>query len=115
MYETAVYAARNLTIAYGFGYAIGTAIHWLIETYTPELDNAIGSMMDSIITNLENPYSPSGVIGMWEEMLNNSAFRVPLGDLYNSGDWGGYGVLDDATSLFDTESNTCITYGCTFP
>jgi hypothetical protein len=98
LYETAVYAMQNLAVAWGVGYTIGTGIHWLIERYDPALDNLIGYGLDTLLTKIaEYPTS-----GYWQFELNMEEFGVPFYDLSNGVDWGSWGVLDDAATLFDS-------------
>jgi hypothetical protein len=52
LWETTAFAGKNVTIAAGAGYAIGTEIHNLIETYDPSLNDAIGGTLDIMLEHL---------------------------------------------------------------
>jgi hypothetical protein len=105
-YSTTVYAAANLSAAFSAGYMIGTGIHWLIETYDPAIDNAIGAALDSIVSNVVAAATGSAFpsLGYWEYELDRNAFGVNPVDLLsgsgsqtNVGDWG---ALDDSAGWF---------------
>lgn len=49
--ETSQFAGVRLSAAYGAGYAVGSGISWLIQNYAPDLNDAIGETIASMIEN----------------------------------------------------------------
>lgn len=49
--ETAMFAGKYLSAAFGAGLTVGSGISWLIQNYAPGLDNAIGATVATMIDN----------------------------------------------------------------
>lgn len=82
--ETAMYAGSRLVVAWGAGYAFGTVIHNLIETYDPALDDVIGGTIQQAIDNIGDAAN-EWQQGNWEGSAD-SLFGTPVG---NTGDYSG--------------------------
>lgn len=52
LYQTATYAGRHLALAYGYGYAFGTAVAGLIEWASPALWHDLGGTINEIANDL---------------------------------------------------------------
>lgn len=52
LYETAMFTGKRLVPAWGAGYAIGTALASVIETYAPGLWGSIGSAVSTVVHSL---------------------------------------------------------------
>jgi hypothetical protein len=100
--ETAQFAGYRLSAAYASGYFIGKGISWLIETYAPNLNDAIGATIGSMI---ENFWDASGEveIGHYEAAFDD-LFGFPV---TNSSDpWGDWDLCDPMMYYYQT-TNTC--------
>lgn len=95
--ETLSFAGGRLIAAWGVGYAVGTGISQLIQTYDPSLDDAIGGTVDEgkIIQNdaeAINSALTSDARATAEDTADG-AFGNPVLD---SGDpWGDWNVDQD--------------------
>ncbi|TAA44924.1 hypothetical protein EA655_08485 [Pseudoxanthomonas winnipegensis] len=83
--ETAIFAASRLAPAAAAGTAIGTGISYLIQTYDPSLDDAIGGTIAASLDNfqaagsdIEKGHYESAYDDMFGFPLTNSF--APLGD-----------------------------------
>lgn len=102
--ETAQFAGLRLSGAWGTGYAVGTGISWLIQNYAPNLDDAIGG---TIATMIDDFWEASGELqqghfeAAFDELfgfaVTNSSdpwgdwdVDAPMVDYYNSTDSCGY-------------------------
>ena len=96
IYMTTTYAAVNLAAAFSAGYTLGTGISWLIQTYAPSLDNAIGATLFNIINSLETVTTVYGQ-GLYEQRLL-PVLDVSLSNLYtvdySGADYGDWGTSD---------------------
>jgi len=99
IYMTTAFAAVNLAAAFQAGYTLGTGISWLIQTYAPSLDNAIGATLFNIINSLEVVTTAAGQ-GLFEQRLLIQ-LNVSLNTLYtvdysgsDYGDWGTSDAID---------------------
>jgi hypothetical protein len=115
LYATTVFVAFQLTVAFGAGYALGTWLYNFSRANLPEDLNplmapteyidAVANMVSWVQTG-----SPSGPFA--EYSLNEGYFGIPLSELNNASDfgagqWGPWGVFDDASFFFD-ESSFCV-------
>jgi hypothetical protein len=84
--ETAMFAGERLSKAGAAGAAIGTAIHYLIEEFAPELDDAIGGTIGAMLDNFWTA-STQFEQGHYESAFD-SLFGFPVTwSSYPSGDW----------------------------
>lgn len=51
--EAATYIATKVSVGFGAGYAVGTAASYLLETFAPDTNVAIGGTIDAALTNLQ--------------------------------------------------------------
>lgn len=58
LYETAMFAGRHLVAAWGIGYAVGTALAYVTETYAPGLWNSIGGAVHTVVQSLSTALEP---------------------------------------------------------
>lgn len=83
LYETAAFASRNLTLAYGSGYAVGTALSWTIQTYAPSLHDAIGSFIYNIVNSISQAVGTSA-LGQAQATASLSFGLGSLGGTFSS-------------------------------
>jgi len=106
IYMTTTFAAVNLYAAFQAGYTLGTGISYLIQTYAPSLDNAIGAALYNIINSLEVA-STAFSQGIFEQKLL-PVLGVSLPNLYtvdySGSDYGDWGVSDAI------DSPLCLNY-----
>lgn len=105
LYETAVFVGARLVPAYYVGSAIGTGIHYLIETYAPQLDDDIGGTIDQMIQQLQN-----ALTDIQKGQFTNAA-REAMGmpPMLNAG--GNYGYATSGSGLllaFTTSSGYIV-------
>ena len=86
--ETAQVAGMRLSAAGWAGTQIGGAISWLIQTYAPELDNAIGA---TIATMFDNFWSATNDVqqGHYEAAFDD-LFGFPV--TWSSNPWGDWDI-----------------------
>lgn len=56
LYETAMFTGRYLVAAWGIGYAVGTALASVTETYAPGLWNSIGGTVHTVVQSLSSAF-----------------------------------------------------------
>ncbi len=52
MYETATFAGKHLTIAYGVGYTVGTGLAAVMQIFTPSLYDALGQSLYEFVQSI---------------------------------------------------------------
>jgi hypothetical protein len=97
LYETAAFAATRMSVAFTTGYAIGTGMAWIIETYSPGTWDTIGGTVYTATQNVMDAgdYMQRGeylsaldaVFGSWQ---------MDFGDAFGdySGDWSLFNEYD---------------------
>ena len=84
--ETAIFAGRYLRSPLGWGAAAGAAIHILIETFDPDIDDDIGGTIDAMI---ENFWDATGEVQQGHfEAAFDSLFGFPV--TWSSNPWGDW-------------------------
>lgn len=96
--ETLSFAGGRLIAAWGVGYAVGTGISQLIQTYDPPLDDAIGGTVDESIKILQNDAlainnALSADTRATAEDTADGAFGNPVLD--SADPWGDWNVDQD--------------------
>jgi hypothetical protein len=100
--ETAQFAGMRLSAAGWAGTAIGTGLSWLIQHYAPDLDNAIGA---TIATMIDNFWSASNEVqqGHYEAAFDDLfGFQVT----WSSNPWGDWDIDTPMVSYYQS-SGTC--------
>ena len=88
LFETAVYMSTAVSQAFGAGYAVGTGVNYLIETYDPALQEVIGGTLDTMLNQLSSAASELAQ-GNVEKSLNNLFGEgSPPISYNNAGDFG---------------------------
>lgn len=108
-FSTAAYAMINLTAAWTAGYIIGSGIHWVIQTYSPSLDNQIGATMDWTLNNLAAAGTSITLQGYAEYQMDYWSWGVSLATLSFGADFGDFGLFDVMSEFFYVE--TCVNPG----
>ena len=100
--ETAQFAGVRLSGAFGTGYTIGSGISWLIEHFAPNLNDAIG---DTIASMIENFWDASGEVeeGHYEAAFDD-LFGFPVTS--SSDPWGDWDISDPMMYYYQT-TNSC--------
>lgn len=100
--ETAQFAGMRLSAAGWAGTAIGTGISWLIQHYAPDLDNAIGA---TIATMIDNFWSATDEVqqGHYEAAFDD-LFGWPV--TWSSNPWGDWDISTPMVFYYQT-SGTC--------
>ena len=57
-----MYSAGHLGVAYGGGYAVGTQVSNLIQTYAPDLHMSIGQGIYTIVNSISTTFSAGNII-----------------------------------------------------
>jgi hypothetical protein len=95
--ETAIFAGTRLTGAFGTGWAIGSAVVPLLDTYTPDLYDAIGGTISQAIENLTTAGSLLSR-GQYEGAIDSmfGGFTMSWGNSTRdwTGDWGVSSAFD---------------------
>ena len=103
LYETAVFAGKDLIAAYGAGYAAGSGITWLMQTYTPtfysddfcEWVGAPVTWLQNFAVHTYNLYSNSWLLGQYESETM-PLFDTTVGQQNLMGSMGGdWGMTDE--------------------
>lgn len=93
IYETAVFAGQRLISAYGAGYAVGTALSLLIQTYAPSLHVAIGYGIYTAVDWLSSAWSTSNMQQIGHAQQNSfPMFGVPSYHSSYFPSFGDYGI-----------------------
>jgi hypothetical protein len=84
--ETAMFVGRYLRSPAGWGTTAGLAIHFLIEEFDPEIDDAIGGTIDAMMQNFWNA-ADEAQQGHFESAFD-SLFGFPV--TWSSDPWGDW-------------------------
>lgn len=100
--ETAQFVGMRLSAAGWAGSAIGTGISWLIQHYAPDLDNAIGA---TIATMIDNFWSATNEMqqGHYEAAFDD-LFGFPV--TWSSNPWGDWDITTPMVSYYQS-SGSC--------
>lgn len=91
--ETSMFVAKNVTIAASAGWAIGTGISNLIQTYDPSLDDAIGGTVAGMVDQANQSWNQFAQ-GQYQASFD-ALFGSPVSNSGNpSGDFGEFQALD---------------------
>jgi hypothetical protein len=91
--ETSMFAAKNIAIAASVGWAIGTQISNLIETYDPSLNDAIGGTVAGMVDATNQSWSQLRQ-GQYQASFD-ALFGYPVSNSSNpAGDFGEFQALD---------------------
>jgi hypothetical protein len=100
LYEAGVFITFRVSIAYGAGYATGTVVNDLIETYDPDLETTIGGTVSEMVQQVQNAITAAAQ-GELEESFDN-LFGIPIS--YNNP--GDFDVTEEMADLSDP--NQCV-------
>lgn len=91
--ETTMYVSKNIAFAASAGWAIGTGISNLIETYDPSLNEAIGGTVAGMV---DASYQSWDYLQQGKYQASfDSLFGYPVTNSGNpSGDFGEFGAMD---------------------
>jgi hypothetical protein len=91
--ETTMYVAKNVGFAASAGWAIGTGINNLINTYAPSLGNAIGGTVAGMVDATNQSWDQFQQ-GQYQASFD-SLFGYPISNSSNpAGDFGEFQALD---------------------
>jgi hypothetical protein len=103
MAETAMYADSPLGWSAGMGYAVGTGINYLIETYDPSLSDAIGGTIANM-WDASKAAASDVTRGQYQSAFDE-LFGYPV---TNSGDPSGDGGIADPMEDYYWASGYCL-------
>jgi hypothetical protein len=114
-FETAVLAGSRLVPAFSTGYAVGTALSSLMQTYAPDLHDIIGHGIYSVVDWLSSAWSTGNVHNIAYSQQNSNVpfligpfnYHYPSNSDYNitsewnfvSGGGGGCGAKPDGCPI----------------
>lgn len=95
--ETLMFSGARLAAAWGVGYAVGTGIHNLIETYDPQFNVVLGGTIQQAFDNISAASTEydQGI----QESGADDIFGDPVGD---SGDYSGDYGAGDSYDFYET-------------
>jgi len=105
--ETGIFMATRLAPAAGVGWAIGSGINDVIETYDPELEDAIGGTIDAALDNINNARSDL-TQGKYEQALDHLFGGSITDEGQSSGDFSGdFDVSRSYDEYMDDNDDKC--------